>query len=133
MLLFYPRFSLKLLSASCLLLLFNSASFAQAPESDYQGPVETSCKTIGALSAKWDKTSEQWPEITLQAKVKAVHAADPIAVTELCPNQKLQVICLEYDNSALKAGDHVEVSGMLTNRFDGGVVIDPCSTRLQQQ
>jgi hypothetical protein len=43
----------------------------------------------------------------------------------------LQVICLEYDNSALKAGDQVEVSGMLTNRFDNGVVIDPCSTRLQ--
>jgi hypothetical protein len=132
MLLFYPHFLLKVLFASCLLLLFNSAGFAQAPESDYQGPVETSCKTIGALSDKWDKTSEQWPEITLQAKVKAVHVADPIAVTELCPNQKLQVICLEYDNSALKAGDHVEVSGMLTNRFDGGVVIDPCSTRLQQ-
>ena len=122
----------KIYSAACCIFLIVPVSFAETPDSDYQGPVITSCKTIGALSEKWDKSSEQWPEITLRSKVKAVHLNDPIAVTELCPNQKLQVICLEYDNSALKAGDQVEVSGMLTNRFDGGVVIDPCSTRLQK-
>lgn len=132
MFVFNSHFSFKLLTAPCLLFLFSSTGFTQTAESDYQGPVVTSCKTIGTLAAEWDKTSEQWPEITLQAKVKAVHEANPIAVTELCPNQRLQVICLEYDNSALKAGDHVEVSGMLTNSFEGGVVIDPCSTRLQQ-
>ncbi len=132
MFVFDPHFSFRLLATPCLLLLFSNAGFTQTPESDYQGPVVTSCKTIDTLAAKWDKTSEQWPEITLQAKVKAVHEANPIAVTELCPNQKLQVICLEYDNSALKAGDHVEVSGMLTGSFEGGVIIDPCSTRLQQ-
>lgn len=122
----------KAFSATSFLFLTVTTGFTETPESDYQGPVVTTCKTIGALANKWDKSSEQWPEISLRAKVKAIHLDDPIAVTELCPNQKLQVICLEYDNSALKAGDQVEVSGMLTNRFDGGVVIDPCSTRLQQ-
>jgi hypothetical protein len=126
-----PLFYIKAFSATCILFLSVTTGFSETLDSDYQGPVVTSCKTIGALSEKWDKSSEQWPEITLRAKVKAVHQDDPIAVTELCPDQKLQVICLEYDNSALKAGDQVEVSGMLTNRFDNGVVIDPCSTRLQ--
>ena len=114
------------------LLLSSSSVYAQTADEDYQGPQETTCKTIGALSQKWDKASEQWPEIYLKTTVKAAHKPDPIAVTELCPESKLQVICLEYDNSNLKNGDLVEVSGMLTGRFDGGVVIDPCSTRKQQ-
>lgn len=114
------------------LLLSCSSIYAQTADEDYQGPQQTTCKTIGALSQKWDKASEQWPEIYLTARVKATHRQDPIAVTELCPESKLQVICLEYDNSNLKSGDLVDVSGMLTGRFDGGVVIDPCSTRKQR-
>lgn len=99
---------------------------------DYEGPVVTSCDGVGALAAQWDKDYEQWPEIFLEADVKAVHPADPIAVTELCPGQKLQVICLEYDNTGLTPGRKVEVSGLLTDHFDGGVIIDPCSATLKQ-
>lgn len=118
----------------CLWLLVGPAIAAETSTAagDDQ-PIETSCDRIGALAKKWEKQSELWPEIFLVTTVKAVHPADPIAVTELCPGKRLQVICLEYDNSELKPGDRVEVSGLMTKSFDGGVVIDPCSAVAPQQ
>jgi len=54
-----PYSYFKAFSATCFLFLTVTTGFSETPDSDYQGPVVTSCKTIGALSEKWDKSSEQ--------------------------------------------------------------------------
>ncbi|WP_457585574.1 hypothetical protein [Ensifer canadensis] len=92
------------------------------------GPHVTSCEAIVPMVAGWETQPPEWPDVELTAEVVSLEVQDPIAVTTLCPNTKTRVVCLEYNNSALKPGDRVDVSGLVSGTFENGVVLDPCGT-----
>ncbi|WP_457583921.1 hypothetical protein [Ensifer canadensis] len=92
------------------------------------GPHVTSCEAIFHMVAGWQKQPPEWPDVELTAEVVSLEVQDPIAVTTLCPRTKTRVVCLEYNNSALKPGDRVDVSGLVSGTFENGVVLDPCGT-----
>ncbi|CAN7388554.1 MULTISPECIES: hypothetical protein [Ensifer] len=92
------------------------------------GPHVTSCEAIFHMVAGWQKQPPEWPDVELTAEVVSLEVQDPIAVTTLCPQTRTRVVCLEYNNSALKPGDRVDVSGLVSGTFEDGVVLDPCGT-----
>lgn len=92
------------------------------------GPHVTSCEAIAAMVAGWQKQPPEWPDVELSAEVVSLEVQDPVAVTTLCPKTRTRVVCLEYNNSALKPGDRVDVSGLVSGTFENGVVLDPCGT-----